>query len=63
MKVEQSKIYAIENIASMEQPSTKTIANLLKTASLANEKILFIAEEMSNFAKSTNNLPKVTTKK
>lgn len=63
LKLNANSLFALDQNANLDKPSTKSMANFIKTAQVSNQKLLFIVSNHENLIqKSTNNLPKVETK-
>jgi large subunit ribosomal protein L4 len=65
LKLKNDAIYVLDDKAQITKPSTKTIANLLKTLKLNNQKTLFIFndEKTESLVRSADNVQRSCTKK
>lgn len=63
LKLLENSIYALDNNAKLEKPSTKQMVAFLEQSKLNDKKVLFIVDSVENNIQiSTNNLQKVSTK-
>lgn len=63
LKLMANELHALQASAKLDKPSTKAMANFVKTAKMDSNKVLFIVDSHENLIqKSTNNLRRVETK-
>lgn len=63
LKLKNDVLFGLVNDVKLPKPSTKTLVNFINSANCKNKKVLIITNEEDNIKLSTNNIPKVLTKK